>query len=83
MPYFKRTPLLVAASTAFCFPTLFLEPAQGQSLEQGMRMMAEIQGNDPSGFNLMAVSIFLIVGCALTLMVVTALYTVKGKEPKK
>jgi hypothetical protein len=48
-----------------------------------MRMMAEIQGNDPSGFNLMAVSIFLIVGCALTLMVVTALYTVKGKEPKK
>ncbi|HEY9868336.1 MAG TPA: hypothetical protein V6D08_04160 [Candidatus Obscuribacterales bacterium] len=46
-------------------------------------MMAEIQGNDPSGFNLMAVSIFLIVGCALTLMVITAMYTFKGKQPKR
>lgn len=83
MPHFPRTPLLIATSTALCLATLYAEPAQGQSLEQGMRMMAEIQGNDPSGFNLMAVSIFLIVGCALTLMVITAMYTFKGKQPKR
>lgn len=77
MPPFQQKLLLTVAPTALCLPILSSGPAQGQSLEQGMRMMSEIQGNDPSGFNLMAVSIFFIVGCALTLMVFTAMYRIR------
>jgi hypothetical protein len=58
-------------------------PAASQGLEHGMKMMAELQGTDSSGFTLMVVSIFIIMGCALTLITITAMYTMKHKQKKR
>jgi len=60
-----------------------LPPAEAQGIEHGMKMMAEMQGTDSSGFPLMVVSIFIIMGCALTLITITAMYSFKGKRKKR
>ena len=71
---------VVAALAAY---TVAIQEATAQGIEHGMKMMAELQGEDSSGFNLMVVCIFLIMGCALTLITVTAMYTFKGREKKR
>lgn len=73
-----RQALIAPLALSMCSP-----PAQAQGLEHGMQMMAELQGTDSSGFTLMVVSIFIIMGCALTLITITAMYTMKGKQKKR
>ena len=78
----EKGSLAAAAALAVLAAGAFQSACLAKSVGEALNDLSGVQDTDPQGFTLMLVSIGLIGACAITLIVITIVYSLKQNKKK-